>query len=85
MIKHTRKISSRLEASNFLQRVFDLFDAYVHSNILVHIETLSGQIVIDKMQIRDSFDFDFVRDVFVRNINNVEFICTVMVKRQSEH
>lgn len=79
IIKSTFQVTNRTETDQFLERVFSLFATYTKQRIIVSICTESNALVLNQFEIRGNFDFDFVRDVFRRNTNNVVFICTVEV------
>lgn len=79
LIKNTRTVGSKLDASNFLQRVYDLFGTYWKQKIVIYIYTEKGAAVMENFEIQDNFDIDTLKSVFARNTNNVTFICTVEV------
>lgn len=84
IIKSTHTVSDRLSASNFREKVFRLFEAYVHNQIFVCMETETGEIVSEEFEVKYSSDFDKIYSVITMNIMPVRISslnCTVMVRR----
>jgi hypothetical protein len=79
IIETEYKVTCLLDASNFLQRVYDLISVYFQQSIVVSIVDEKNAEVLTNFEVYNNFDFDFVRSVFAKNYYNLNFICTVQV------
>ena len=79
IIKSVIRVSDSFQVFNFKRKVFRLFDTYIGQEIIVEIETVSGQNVF-KHIMHDSFDFHCL-SVFFRETQfcNFDFICMVTI------
>lgn len=78
LIKNTRTVGSKLDASNFLQRVYDLFGTYIKQKIVVSI-IQDGNIILTQFEIKGMFEFEHVVSILRLNSYSSLLVCQVEV------